>query len=69
MNLDKPNESKEEMAITISHSSQDDPGFIPIIGTDWEDIGTILRHLSARQAERVERVREVAGSIVRRTHV
>jgi hypothetical protein len=60
MNLDKPNEVKEEMAITISHSSQDDPGPIPIIGTHCEDIGTILRHLPARQAERAERVREVA---------
>lgn len=49
-----------ELPGSPSHSSQDDPGPLPVVGTDWEDVATILRHFPARQAERAERVREVA---------
>eukprot|EP00435_Cladocopium_sp_Y103_P000040 s2725_g1.t1 len=49
-----------ELPGSPSHSSQGDPGPLPIVGTDWEDIETILRHFPARQAERADRVREVA---------
>eukprot|EP00435_Cladocopium_sp_Y103_P044781 s2986_g12.t1 len=53
-----------ELPGSPSHSSQDDPAPLPIVGTDWEDLHTILCHFAARQAERADRVREVGLRLI-----
>ena len=42
-----------------SHGSQDDPGPIPQVGVNWNNMDVILSHYPSRQAERAQRVREV----------
>ena len=49
-----------ELPGSPSHSSQGDPGPLPTVETDWNDLDVILGHFPPRQAERAERVREVA---------